>query len=143
MCLAGLATLVACAEVDSPNPVDVLPDNYRTAFVEVRGCRSSSDHDLNSIVVRVDPSIQEIYDGGPYPFPVGALLVEEEYRDVQCTDLVSYAVMRKENSKPDSPTGDWTFLRLDGRRRVIEQNTPRCVSCHARPDCRARDRVCD
>jgi hypothetical protein len=141
LCLA-VASLVACAEVDSPNPQEVLPDNYRTAFVEARTCRTSSGHDLNNIVVRVDPKLRNVYEAGPYPFPVGSLVVEEEYHDTACTDLLGYSVMRKEVAKPDSPTGDWTFLHLDGRRRVIETNTPRCVSCHARFECSVRDRVC-
>ena len=141
LCLAALATL-ACAEVDSPNPVEVLPDDYRTAFVEVRGCRSSSDHDLNNILVRVHANLKTIYESGPYPFPQGALVVKEEFRDLQCTDLIAYSVMRKEAANAQPANGDWTFLKLDPRRRVIQQNEPRCTSCHAQVACRGRDRVC-
>jgi hypothetical protein len=140
LCLAALATL-ACAEVDSPNPVEVLPDDYRTTFVEALGCRSSSSH-MNNILVRVHQDLQGVYETGPYPFPQGALVVKEEYRDPGCTDLTAYSVMRKEAPSSDPASGDWTFFKLDVRRRILEKNMPRCVSCHAQPTCRTRDRVC-
>jgi hypothetical protein len=139
--LVALIAATACAQVDNPNPEQVLPVDYLTSFVQVRGCRPSIDHML-SIVVRTRADLAGVYDEGPYPFPEGALLVKEQYRDGGCMDLAEYAVMKKRESGYDPNGGDWQWYRLDERQHVVESGKiARCVGCH-RACGAARDRAC-
>jgi hypothetical protein len=135
------ALIGGCAQVDSVNAEMVLPVDYRTTFAQVRNCRSSSDH-MPAILVRMPPELVDVYNGGPYPFPAGALVVLEVYRDPGCMDLQEYAVMKKHQPGYDSAGADWQWYRLDERRLIVETGKiARCVSCHQ--DCgRTRDRVC-
>jgi hypothetical protein len=139
--LVVVALAAGCAQVDSPNPEVVLPVDYRTTFVEVRGCRPSLDH-MTAIVVRAPPDLTEVYDHGPYPFRTGALLVNEQYRDLQCMDLAEYNVMKKREDGYDPAAADWQWYRLDDRQHVIESGKiTRCASCHL--SCGGmRDRAC-
>jgi hypothetical protein len=139
--LAAVLAVAGCAQVDSPNPEVVLPVDYRTSFVEVRGCRPSLDH-MTAIVVRTPPDLSEVYDRGPFPFPTGALLVKEQYRDPQCMDLAEYNVMKKREEGYAPGGADWQWYRLDERQHVIESGKiARCASCHL--SCGGpRDRAC-
>ncbi len=68
------------------------------------------------------------------PFPVGSILLKEEYARDDCTDLDGYTVMRREPPGYDPESGDWHWQRLDTNRRVTEDGlVERCRSCHA--DC--------
>jgi hypothetical protein len=135
------AVLGACAQVDSPNPEMVLPVDYRTTYVPVRACRSSLAHSM-AIVVFTPPEVAGIYDAGPYPFPPGALVVVEQYRDPGCMDLQEYAVMKKREQGYDPANDNWQWYRLDERQQVKETGKiARCVACHG--NCgQTRDRVC-
>ena len=137
-----VAAFAACAEVDSPVPAVVLPSDYRTTFVQVRGCRDSIDHGLTKVVVRVRPELVATYEGGPYPFPQGALLVKEQYGDSACQDLTSYTVMRKEAGGYFPAGGDWQYFNLDPYGTVQKDGKQAtCASCHS--VCGAkRDRAC-
>ncbi len=134
------ALLAGCAQVDSVNPELVLPTDYRTHFVQVRGCRPSLDH-MMSIIVRTPPNLALVYDDGPYPFPAGSLVVAEQYDDGLCTSLTEYEVMRKEPGY-DAAGGDWHWFRLDSNLHILEAGKiARCASCHR--DCgKTRDGVC-
>jgi hypothetical protein len=139
--VAAVALAVGCAQVDSPNESRVLPVAYRTSFVPVRGCRPSLDH-MVAIVIRTAPDVAHIYDQGPFPFPTGALVVKEQYGDMQCTNLQEYAVMKKEEGGFDPAGGDWQWYRLDSRQHVVESGKiPRCARCHAQCGLE-RDRAC-
>jgi hypothetical protein len=133
---AGLVALAlgGCAEVDSFQPQQILPADYRTTFVQVRGCRSSVEHNLEHIVVRTSPAVAPVYDRGPYPFPVGTVIVKEEYgSDNRCQFLTGYTIMKKEAPGTDSAAGDWRWFKLDSMDRVTMQGsaTRRCSTCHA------------
>jgi hypothetical protein len=134
------ALLAGCAEVDSINPQLVLPTDYRTRFVQVRGCRPSLDH-MMSIVVRTPPNLALVYDDGPYPFPADSLVVAEQYQDGSCMSLFGYVVMKKEPGY-DPANGDWHWYVLDDNLHVQEGGKiTRCTKCHR--DCsKARDHVC-
>lgn len=140
-CALAACALAACAEVDSPNPEMVLPERYRESFVETRGCRSSVEHDLSYVVIRLSPEAAAVYDQGPYPFAAGALVVKEQYADARCMSLTGWTVMRKEAAGSEPSAGDWRWYKLDRRQRVLEQGKPpRCVGCHA--GCKERDWTC-
>ena len=124
--------LSACAEVDSPSPKMVLPGDYRTAFVPVRRCGPAVEHGLISVVVRVRAEQATLYDNGPFPYPAGSLVVKEEYRDSQCTDLTGYTVMRKEAAGYFPAGGDWQWFTLDSYGTVLKDGKqPSCSTCHA------------
>lgn len=132
MAAAALA-LAGCAEVDSFQPQQVIPPDYRTTFVQVRGCRSSVEHDLVNILVRTSPAVAAIYDTGPLPFPQGTVIVKEEYSDSRCTSLTAYTVMKKDKPGTDTAGGDWRWYKVDHLDRIIQQGagTKRCSGCHA------------
>jgi hypothetical protein len=137
----ALVAAAGCAQVDDPNPEVVLPVDYLTSFTQVRACRPSLDH-MTAIVVRVPPDLAGVYDEGPYPFPTGAFIVKEQYRDPQCLDLTEYDIMKKRDAGYDSAGADWTWYRLDERQHLIESGKiARCASCH-RSCGAARDRAC-
>jgi len=137
--------LSACAEVDNPNPQMVLPMDYRTAFVQVQNCGSSSDHSFMDVIVRVRPEDVDRYRSGPYPFPQGTLIVKEEYRPGNCGDLFGYTVMRKEASGYFPAGGDWQWFTLDSAGTVLKSGMQApCASCHgSSPNCgKAHDYSC-
>jgi hypothetical protein len=146
-------------------PTSLLPADYAATFVEVRGCRPSIDHDLAHIVVKTSAALADVYRAGPYPFPVGALIVKEQFEDAACTRIGGWTLMRKEAPGYDPAFGDWHWQRLDGAGRVMagvtagqggKQDGPqdgrgsdtgkrtlaRCASCHAAAECRDRDFTC-
>jgi hypothetical protein len=127
--------LSACAEVDSPNPKMVLPNDYRTAFVPVRRCGDGVEHGFIKFVVRVRAELANQYDNGPYPFPEGTLIVKEEYdsRDSQCDNLMSYTAMRKEAAGYFPAGGDWQWFSLDGYGVVLKDGKlDTCAQCHTK-----------
>jgi hypothetical protein len=146
--LTAVVALSACAQVDSPNPEIVLPDDYRTTFVEARSCRSTLEHASevgagaeSAVVVKVRPDQKDLFEAGG-PFPVGTLIVKEQYRDLQCTALANYTVMRKQEAGYDPAGGDWSWYRLDDRSHVlVSGKIATCSSCHAICG-KSRDRTC-
>src|SRR5688500_7644751 len=62
-----------------PDPPDaavsLLPTDYQSRYPVVRDCRRSVEHDLNNIVIRAEAGLVERYERGPYPMPVGTVLV--------------------------------------------------------------------
>jgi hypothetical protein len=140
--LVALAAFAGCAQVDSPNAAVVLPADYKMSFVTVRSCRASIDHDLANVVVRVRADLVDRYNGGPYPFPPGALVVKEQYSDSGCQSLSGYTAMRKEGSGYFAAGGDWQYFSLDAYGAVVTSGkTARCAACHAVCGA-ARDRMC-
>jgi len=138
-----IAILGGCAQVDSPNYEKVLPSDYRNAFVQVRGCRASIDHDLAYVIVRTRPEMASVYDSGPYPFPSGTLVVKEQYRDSSCQDLSGYTAMRKEGSGYFPAGADWQWYTLDTLERVVQNGkVERCAGCHRQQCGDKRDRMC-
>jgi hypothetical protein len=135
------------AGADVAPVASLLPADYAT-FQTVRDCRNSIDHDLNRILIKAAPSIAPIYLGGPFPFPMGTVIVKEEFSDPGCTTRVGYTLMRKEASGTAPQYGDWHWQKLDVSGRVLLDGAgvvapvARCASCHAAADCRARDFTC-
>jgi hypothetical protein len=119
---ALLAASGACGTDDEP----VFPRGYAASYVEVRNCRASGDHDLHKIRVLAEPAIAAIYQARSEPFPVGAVILKEEYdfSDDTCSDeLAWWSVMKKTDA-------GWTFQRVAPDRSVTSENDSRCVGCH-------------
>jgi hypothetical protein len=130
--LVAALSLAACAQVDSPIPEQVLPNDYRTAFEMASDCRSSSDHDFRHVMVRVRPEQRALYQQASSAFPLGSLVVKEEFDtdDVNCQSLVGYTVMRKEKTSVPPLVTDWQWYRLDGYGNVSTKGEGRCLHCH-------------
>ena len=119
--------LTACGADATP----LIAEDYARSYTEVRNCRSSSDHDLHKIRVLADPTARDPYTTRTSLFPLGAILVKEEYdfADSNCTgDIINWTVMQRID-------GDWRWQKLepdggDGM-RVVSENDERCINCHS------------
>lgn len=122
------------AGVDAGPPADpVFPADVAESFTEVRGCRSSIEHELRFIRVFVDELAHEPYTTHDAGFPEGAVVVKVEYADEGCSDVVGYTAMKRlaDGGSPDAL--DWHWQEADGD-GVVFADGPllRCVGCHQR-----------
>lgn len=125
-----LLLLVACGTEPDPLPPPVFPADYAASYVEVRDCRSSSDHDLRKIRVLADPASLDPYTTRAGTFPSGAIVLKEEYdfADLDCTGpLLQWTVMQRND---DAARGNWLWQRIDADRTLVTQNEDRCINCH-------------
>lgn len=131
-----IASALSCASVlalgcGGEAEVPVFPDTYASTYQEVRDCRRSPDHDLNYIRVLASPEAADPYMGRAQPFPVGAIVLKEEYADAACQDLDGFTVMRKEEAGYAPSTGDWSWQRVSADRDVVPIDEARCIGCHS------------
>ncbi|MGE0792485.1 MAG: cytochrome P460 family protein [Sandaracinaceae bacterium] len=125
--LALLALAAGCA------PAPVFPEDYAATYVEVRDCRGSGDHDLHNVRVLADPTAFAAYANRTEPFPVGAIVIKEEYDfgDTDCTgEIIAWTAMEKLEVGADPRNLDWYWQGLDENRAVDEDNPRRCANCH-------------
>ncbi|MEO8699429.1 MAG: hypothetical protein ABI867_05270, partial [Kofleriaceae bacterium] len=79
------ALLLGCGGDDGgssdapPAPPAVFPETYAATYTEVRDCRLSLEHDLFHIKVLVDPPALTPYTDRTTAFPVGAVVLKEQY----------------------------------------------------------------
>jgi hypothetical protein len=148
----GLAlTAGACGGDSTPTPPplgpSLLPADYAQRFTQVRDCRSSIEH-LPYILVKTDTALVGRYNGGPFPFDPGSLIVKEEFSDPRCTAMTGYTIMYKESAGYDPRYGDWHWQKLDGVGKVVADGKGDgalavCATCHlATPACKLRDFTC-
>lgn len=136
--LTTLGAATGC-EGESPDGEDggvettLFPASYQETYAEVRNCRANGgSHNFNQIRVLADPDAYDAYlerDGG---FPVGAVVLKEEYEsdDFDCSgDIVQWTVMQR--TENDDERLNWVWQTVDGRREVVNENEPRCYGCHA------------
>lgn len=117
---------------DGPEPD--FPADYVDSYVEVRNCRGSGDHDLNNIRILADPSAAGPYQDRTTPFPVGSIVLKEEYDfgDLTCEGPIKqWTVMRKLEAGSSPETLDWAWQRVDLERKVVDQDAARCYGCHS------------
>jgi len=129
-----LAILAVCACGGNGTETSLFPADYSSSYVQVRGCRSSGDHDLNHVRVLADPSAADAYRMRDRPFPAGAVVLKEEYdfSDDTCTGPIQqWTVMLKLAAGASSATLDWHWQKVDVHRDVVTDNEPRCYGCHA------------
>lgn len=136
LALALALALAACPGDDGEGDAGAEPDfpaDYAASYTEVRNCRGSGDHDLNTIRILADPAALAPYQDRAEPFPVGAVVLKEEYdfSDLACEGPIKqWTVMTRlaEGSSPD--TLDWAWQRVDKQRQVVSEDEPRCINCH-------------
>jgi hypothetical protein len=129
--LVAALSLAACAQVDSPIPEQVLPNDYRTAFVTASDCFSSVEHNFKHVMVRVRMEQKPLYQQAASSFPQGSLVVKEEFDDDDCKSRAGYTVMRKGQTSSPPLVTDWQWYRLDGDGTVTTKNDKTCLDCHA------------
>jgi len=108
----------------------VFPADYAATYTEVRGCRSSSDHDLHRIRVLVDPAAHDPYATRTAAFPVGSIVLKAEYDfgDTSCSGpVIEWTVMQKLGTPEDL---GWLWQRVAADRSVTTENDPLCITCH-------------
>jgi hypothetical protein len=119
-----LCALVACG-TDGPEPL--FPASYASSYEQVRACRPSGEHDLHKIRVLAKPETAAIYLARTDPFPVGSIILKEEYdfTDDTCADALTWWSVMKRTS------AGWTWQRVGPDREVLSENDTRCIGCHA------------
>jgi hypothetical protein len=129
---AGVAAL-ACGEDESDGPEPLFPTDYAASFTEVRGCRSSTEHELNNIRVLADRAALVPYRDRLADFPEGSVVLKEEYgfADSTCSGaVIRWTLMARLASGSSPQTLDWYWQDVDGERRVVSENDSRCIGCH-------------
>lgn len=128
------AALFAIALAACGPPADpVFEANYKSTFTEVRNCRPSSEHDLHNVHVLANALAMEPYLNRDAEFPVGAILLKEEYDfgDIECSDAIVYWTVMEKLPAGSSPTTlDWHWQKVDPKRNVVTDDEARCISCH-------------
>ncbi len=135
-----LAILVGACGGDDAH----FPEDYASTYTEVRDCRRSADHDLHYIRVLADPDALAPYRDRTGPFPVGSIVLKEEYdfADGDCTGpILEWTVMRKTGSPA---RGGWDWQRVDADRSIKTENSSLCSNCHSNctPDNGGFDATC-
>lgn len=133
-----LAVVTACAGDDGDGDATAgaspdFPADYAQSYTEVRNCRPSGDHDLNNIRILADPAALAPYQARAEPFPVGAVVLKEEYDfgDLACAGPIKqWTVMRRLEGGAAPQNLDWAWQRVDVDRKVESADEPRCIGCH-------------
>src|SRR5688572_2948847 len=125
---------IACAdEGGERGPEPGFPADYAASYVEVRDCRSSSEHELNRIRVLADAAALGPYRDRDADFPVGAVVLKEEhgFADIDCTEApVRWTVMTRLATGSSPATLDWAWQDIDAARQVTSEDASSCISCH-------------
>ena len=126
--------VVACTGDDGDDgPPPDFPADYAASYTEVRDCRGSGDHNLNTIRILASPEALSPYQGRAEPFPPGAIVLKEEYDfgDSACAGPIKqWTVMRRLPAGAAPDALDWAWQQVDAQRRVVEEDAPRCIGCH-------------
>ncbi len=134
-----------CTPPAPNNDEPIFPANYRSSFVETRGCRNSIEH-AATIRVWVNEIGADDYLTQSATLPVGTIVVKEEFAGPACDDdsvLVFWAAMKKEAAGFDPDLKDWRFQEVASPdRRVTQNGGAACITCHTDPDCQVRDLMC-
>jgi hypothetical protein len=131
--LTVLLTTGCPGDDGDPGAEPDFPADYASAYVEVRNCRPSGDHDLNNIRILADPAALAPYQDRLEPFPVDAVVLKEEYDfgDLTCSGPIKqWTVMRKLAAGSSPDTLDWAWQEVDLERRVVAEDGPTCIGCH-------------
>jgi hypothetical protein len=132
--IAFVVTVVACdGDGDEPAVEPFFPADYDASYTEARPCMPSGDHDLNNVRILVDAAARVPYEERMQPFPVGAVLLKEEYDfgDTTCEgELTQWTVMRRLAEGTATDTLDWAWQQVDADRNVVSEDLPRCIACH-------------
>ena len=130
-----MIVLFAAACSDDAEPAKTAPlfplADYAASYQVVRDCRTSIDHDLSHVRVLASPEAVGAYTLRNEQFPVGAILVKEQYADDGCTELEGFSVMKREPNGYAPGAGDWHWQRVSkGGSVELDGKLPTCTGCH-------------
>jgi hypothetical protein len=135
-----LASFVVGCGGGKTSPKLVFDTDVRSAYVEVRPCRSPGEHSgLGAFTVWIDPEGKAAFDAlwnrdpSVTALPEGSVVVKEIYGGPQCDpkSVDHWVAMRKEPGF-DPSHGDWHWQRVNpGDRVVTDGRDPTCTGCHA------------
>lgn len=127
--LLALTMLCGCPE-PAPDVEPLFPESYATDWTLVRDCRRSIDHDLAYVQVWADPTAAPTYQAREGTLPDGSTLLKEEFADEECTDLVGFTLMRREEGFAEA-NGDWHWQEVAFDRQVVTDGSKfECFHCH-------------
>ena len=142
--LAGVSCSDPSSSDNGETADPVFGADYLESFIEVRDCRFSSSHP-GMIRVLVNNIGGEAYGNGDNPLPQGTIVLKEVFDGQTCDDyddLGIWSVMRKEAAGFDADDGDWHWQDVLPNRSVENDTKARCIGCHRREECVARDYMC-
>lgn len=126
--------MAACTDAkETPSPDSLLPATYQSDYTMVRDCRTSGDHDFNRIRVLADPQATGPYMTRTSDFPVGSIVVKEEYdpSDESCSgEILDWTIMSRLGPGTSTATIDWTWQRENKRTGAVIENDRGCIGCH-------------
>jgi hypothetical protein len=131
--LALLAVVAVACDGDDDTGEPSFPANYADTYTEVRNCRANGgSHDFNRIRVLVDPSGLTAYRDRTESFPVGAVVLKEEYEsnDTDCSGAIKQWSVMERLAAGNEDTLNWRWQRVDFSHTVQTENEPRCFGCH-------------
>lgn len=127
------AVALGCGDGTS-GPDPVFPEDYASTYTEVRDCRANGgSHDFNRIRVLAGPSALAPYRDREEPFPVGSVVLKEEYdpNDLDCAgEIVQWSAMER-LPEGNEDTLSWRWQQVDVSGTVMSENSERCIGCHA------------
>ena len=128
---SSLGAAAGCGDDADGGPAP-FPEDYRSTYQEVRDCRFSLEHDLKYIRVLADPEAVEPYVDQFLPFPVGSILVKEQFgdADTSCETLVDFTVMVKLTLDAAPEDLDWSWYHVSGAFRIVREDVKGCPKCH-------------
>lgn len=104
-----------------------------SGWAEGRPCGFTHEHELRYVRVLVDAASEDPYREltADHPYPVGATLVKLEYDDEDCTELIGYTAMQKQEAGYSEVGHDWRWQRVTAEREVVEDGElETCITCH-------------
>jgi len=133
--ILAATSFIGCDPDDAPR--SLLPADWETSLVSLRGCRQGPEHDLEYVRLLADPGSAADYDRCAVPdgtcttpFAEGALFVKPQYADAGCTELVRFSLAKKDGDFAAS--GGWRWQELDAAGEVkLDGALQRCAHCHA------------
>jgi len=129
LCL--IAAVCGCSG-GTDGPPALFPADYAASYQEVRDCRRSLEHSA-TVRILASPDAFAAYDGRSEAFPVGSIVLKEQYAtdDITCARSIErYTVMQKVAAQSSPGTLDWTWQEVDADLVETPSDVPQCVNCH-------------
>lgn len=146
-CSVLVVLAASCGPETPAGPTVLVPPNYGATYVEVRGCRATTEHLADRVAyirVLTNPEAAAPYRANAATLAAGTTVLKEEFSDPSCAQLTQWTVMRKEPGY-DGTHGDWHWQRVRASDRAVQEDgrVTRCFNgCHSAPVCVARDWMC-
>jgi len=92
---------------------------------------AAGPHADSYINVYITPASKKVLLEGKGVYPVGTLIVKEKSSDASGKDIELFTAMIKLQAGYNPEVGDWEFLVLDKRHRIVAHGKlDSCIDCH-------------